>query len=323
MQARLLAALAAALCTVVSFAAAAQDYPRRAVTVVVPFAAGGVTDQVARLVSAKVADNVGHPVVIENRPGGGGQIAAGAVKQAQPDGTTLLLGDVGTHAINATLYSKLTYDPAKDFVPVTEFVEMPHVLVVPADSPFQTFAELVAAARARPGSLTYASVGVGSGAHLLGEMLKAEYKLDMVHAPYRGSSQITPDLLANRVGFFFGAVASMAPLITDGKLRALMITDKQRSALLPSVPSAPEVGMASLDLKVWFGILAPVGTPGLVINALNAEFVKALRHPDVSARLKAWGANIVASSPKEFADVIAADGIRLGKIVKSAGARVD
>jgi tripartite-type tricarboxylate transporter receptor subunit TctC len=194
---------------------------------------------------------------------------------------------------------------------------------VPADSPYKTLAELVAEARAKPGSLTYASVGVGSGAHLLGEMLKAEYNLNIVHAPYRGSSQITPDLLASRVGFFFGAVSSMAPLITEGKLRALMVTARQRSALLPSVPSAPEAGVASLDLTVWFGILAPAGTPMPVVNALNAEFVKALRQPDVTERLKGWGANIIANSPKEFADVIAAEEIKLGKVVRSAGARVD
>ena len=159
-----------------------------------------MTDQVARLVASKVADSVGYPVIIENRPGGGGQIAAGAVKQAQPDGYTVLVGDIGTHAINASLYGKLSYDPVKDFVPVTELVEMPHVLVVPPDSPFKTMADLVAAARARPGSLTYASVGVGSGAHLLGEMLKSDGGLDIVHAPYRGSSQIVPDLIVEVPG---------------------------------------------------------------------------------------------------------------------------
>jgi tripartite-type tricarboxylate transporter receptor subunit TctC len=241
---RLWAALSAAIvCAAVSSPARAEDFPRRPITLIVPFAAGGVTDQVARLVASKVADSVGYPVIIENRPGGGGQIAAGAVKQAQPDGYTVLVGDIGTHAINASLYGKLSYDPVKDFVPVTELVEMPHVLVVPPDSPFKTMADLVAAARARPGSLTYASVGVGSGAHLLGEMLKSDGGLDIVHAPYRGSSQIVPDLIASRVGLFFGAVFSMAPLIEEGKLRALVVTDKQRSSLLPSVPSAAEAAI--------------------------------------------------------------------------------
>ena len=324
MERRLWVAFSATIIyALVSLAAHAQDFPQRAITMIIPFAPGGVSDQVARLVGSKVADNVGYPVIVENRPGGGGQIAASAVKQARPDGYTILVGDIGTHAINASLYSKLSYDPVKDFMPITELVEMPHVLVLPPESPFRTMADLVAGARARPGSLTYASVGVGSGAHLLGEILKSEERLEIVHAPYRGSSQIVPDLIANRIGLFFGAVLSMAPLIAEGKLRALMVTDKQRSALLPTVPSAAEAGLPALDLKVWFGILAPTGTPAPVIDKLNAEFIKALRQPEVEQRLKGWGANVIANTPKEFAEVIASDTIRLGKVVKSAGAHVD
>jgi len=315
--------IAMAFCTLASTIYHAQDFPRRAITLILPFSAGGVTDQVARLVASKVADNIGYPVVIENRPGGGGQIAAGAVKQAQPDGYTVLVGDIGTHAINASLYSKLSYEPLKDFVPVTELVEMPHVLVVPSDSPFKTMGDVIAGARTHPGTLTYASVGIGSGAHLLGEMLKSEHSIDIVHAPYRGSTQIVPDLIANRVGLFFGAVGSMAPLIQDGKLRALMVTDRQRSSLLATVPSAPEAGTPTLDLKVWFGIFTPAGTPSAVVDRLNAEFVRAVNLPETRQRLIQLGANIIASSPKEFSEVIAADTDRLGKVVKNAGARMD
>ena len=315
--------LAAAFCMFAAAIASAQDFPRRTITLVLPFAAGGVTDQVARLVASKVSENVGQPVVVENRPGGGGQVAAGVVKQAQPDGYTLLVGDIGTHAINASLYSKLTYDPSKDFVPVVQLVEMPHVLVVPPDRPFKTMADLIAWAKANPGALIYGSVGVGSGAHLLGEILKSEYNLDIVHAPYRGSSQIVPDLMSNRIGMFFGAVGSMTPLVQEGKLRALMVTDRQRSSLLPNIPSAVEAGVPPLDLKVWFGILAPAGTPAAVVERLNAEFVKALAQPEIRQRLTQLGANIVANSPKEFANVIAADTERMGKVVKAAGARVD
>ena len=315
--------LAAAFCTLISAIAGAQEFPRRAITVVLPYAAGGVTDQMTRLVASKVAENVGQPVVIENRPGGGGQVAASFVKQAAPDGYTLLVGDIGTHAINVSLYSKLTYDPVKDFVPVIELVELPHVLVVPLDRPFQTMADLVAWARANPGALTYASVGVGSGAHLLGELLKSEYKVDIVHAPYRGSSQIVPDLMSNRIGLFFGAVGSMAPLIQERKLRGLMVTDRQRSSLLPAIASAVEANAEVLDLKVWFGILAPAATPADLVGRLNAEFAKALADPEVRQRLTKLGATIVANSPKEFADVIAADTERLSKVVKTSGARVD
>jgi tripartite-type tricarboxylate transporter receptor subunit TctC len=307
----------------VSNSAHAENFPNRTLTMIIPFAPGGVTDQVARIVAAKVSDNIGQPIVIENRAGGGGQIAAGAVKQAKPDGYTLMVGDIGTHAINTSLYAKLTYDAAKDFAPITELVEMPHVLAVPAESPFKTIADLVAGARARPGSLTFGSVGVGSGAHLLGEMLKSQQGLDIIHAPYRGSSQVTPDLLSGRIGLFFGSVFSMAPLIKDGKLRGLVVTDQHRAALLPNIPSAVEVGMPDLDLKVWLGLFAPAETPVPVINKLNAEFVKVLRLPEMSERLKTMEANVIASSPEEFRKVLASETVRMGDVVRNAGARLD
>lgn len=310
-------------CLLIASKANAQEFPRKAITLVVPFAAGGVTDQVTRLVASKVAENIGHPVIVENRPGGGGQIAATSVKQSAPDGHTLLVGDIGTHAINATLYGKLSYDPIKDFSPIIELVETPHVLVVPPDSPFKTMADLIAAARKQPGGLTYGSVGVGSGAHLLGEMLKAQQKIEIVHAPYRGSSQIVPDLISNRIAMFFGALGSMVPLVDEGKLRALVLTDKQRSPILPNIPTAAEAGTPDLDLKVWFGLLAPTGTPSSVIDRINAEFAKTLSQPDVKRRLSEWGVMVVGNSPKEFAAVIAADTTKLGEVVKSAGARLD
>jgi tripartite-type tricarboxylate transporter receptor subunit TctC len=315
--------LVAALFLLVSTAAQAQNFPNRAITLVVPFSAGGVTDQVTRLVASKVAENLSSPLIIENRPGGGGQIAASTVKQSPPDGYTLLVGDIGTHAINASLYGKLSYDPVKDFVPVTEMVEMAHVLIVPPDSPFRTMNDLIAGARAKPGSLTYASVGVGSGAHLLGEMLKSEHGLDIVHAPYRGSSQIVPDLISNRIDLFFGAIGSMAPLVAEAKLRALLVTDRQRADLLPNVPSAIETGTPDLDLKVWFGILAPSGTQQPIVKRLNEEFVKALRHADVTQRLHEWGAKVIANSPEEFSELMIADTARLGKVVRKSGARLD
>jgi tripartite-type tricarboxylate transporter receptor subunit TctC len=319
---QLLAGAIALACALVSSVAGAEEFGRRPVALIVPYSAGGITDEVTRIVASKVSKNTGWSVIVENRPGGAGQIAANAVKQAAADGHTLLVGDIGTHAINASLYSKLSYDPVKDFAPVTEMVQMPHVLVVPADSPFKTLKELIEGARRRPGELVFGSVGVGSGAHLLGEMLKAEKKINIVHAPYRGSSQIVPDLMAGRIAMFFGAVGSMAPFIKDGKLRGLVVTDTGRSPLLPKVPSAPEANAPGLDLKVWFGILAPSATPVKVIDRLNAEFVKALNQADVRQHLGALGADVVANSPAQFAKVMAADTVRLGRVVKAAGVKV-
>jgi tripartite-type tricarboxylate transporter receptor subunit TctC len=320
---RLLAGAALVACVLASTFASAQEFPQRAITLVVPYAAGGVTDEITRLVASKVSENIGQPVVVENRPGGAGQIAANTVKQASADGYTLLIGDIGTHAINASLYSKLSYDPVKDFAPITEMVEMPHVLVVPSDSPFKTVKDLVEGARAKPGNLTYGSVGIGSGAHLLGEMLKAQQNVDIVHAPYRGSSQIVPDLMSGRIAMFFGAVGSMTPLIKDGRLRGIVVTDKQRAPLLPDVPSAPEAGMPGLDLKVWFGVLAPSATPPDAIKRLNAEFVKALNQPDVRQHLGQLGAVVIGNTPKQFADVMAADTERLSQVVRASGAKLD
>lgn len=310
-------------CALVSTFAGAEEFSRRPVTLIVPYAAGGVTDEVTRLVASKMSEGTGWSVIVENKPGGAGQIATKAVKQAAADGHTLLIGDIGTHAVNASLYSKLSYDPVKDFAPITQMVQMPHVLVVPADSPFKTTGELIEGARQKPGELTFGSVGIGSGAHLLGEMLKAEERINIIHAPYRGSSQILPDLMSGRIAMFFGAVGSMAPFIREGKLRGLLVTDERRAALLPNVPSAPEAGTPALDLKVWFGVLAPSATPVDLIDLLNAEFVKALNDADVKRRLTHIGVEIIASSPTHFADVIANDAARLGRVVKAAGVQVD
>jgi tripartite-type tricarboxylate transporter receptor subunit TctC len=320
---RVLAAVAILSCTLASTLARAEDFPQRPITLILPYAAGGVTDEVARLVASRVSSDFGQPVVVENKPGGAGQIAANAVKQAPADGYTLLVGDIGTHAINASLYSKLSYDPVKDFAPITELVEMPHVLVVPADSPFKTLRELVEAARAQPAKLTYGSVGVGSGAHLLGEMMKAQADIDIVHAPYRGSSQIVPDLIAGRIAMFFGAVGSMKPFIDDGKLRGLVITDKQRATQLPNIYTVIEAGMPDLQLKVWFGVLAPAATPSPIVDILNREFVKALNETSAKQRLIELGANVVGNTPKQFSDVMASDTGRLGQVVQKAGVRLD
>ena len=303
--------------------ARAQDFPVRPITVIVPFPAGGISDQATRLAAQKVHESTGQPVIIDNRPGGGGQIGASAVKIAKPDGYTLFLANIGTHAINQSLYEKLTYDPVKDFEPVALMFSFPHVLAVPGDSKFTSVADLVAAAKAKPGSLRFASQGVGSGGHLLTEMFKSGNRLELVHIPYRGSAQALPDLLAGRVDFYFDGIPGAGSLVREGKLRGLALADGKRSSMLPDLPTMAEAGFPGYELTAWFGLAAPAKTPKPVIDKLHAEFVKALRSPEVTARLGEWGANVVASSPAEFAAVMASETERLGKVVRESGARVE
>lgn len=262
-------------------------------------------------------------MIIENKPGGAAQIAAVYVKNAQPDGHTLFVADVGSHAINPSLYSKLPYDPVKDFEPISLMVESTHVLVVPTDSKIRTLADLVSDAKQHPGEVTYASVGVGSAQHLLGEMFKFENKVDVIHVPYKGSAQVMPDVLAGRVGFFFSSVFTAAPMIREGKLRPLAAADTKRSPLLPDVPTFAEAGLPTVKVNVWLGLLAPKGTPDTIITRLNAETVSALRSADLADKLEQSGAAVIASTPAEFAAVIASDTQRLGALIKAAGAHID
>lgn len=301
--------------------AAAQDFPSKPITIVVPFPPGGVADQATRLVAAKVSDSIGQPVVIDNRPGGGGQVGAMVVKQAKPDGYTLFLANIGSHAINQSLYAKLSYDPVKDFSPVTEIFSMSHVLAVPKNSPAKTPADLVALSKAKP--LSFASQGIGSGGHLLGEMFKSGTGSNVVHVPYKGTAQILPDLLAGRLDLIFDGIPGSGPLVRDGNLKGLAVTDSKRSAMLPDVPTMAEAGFPGYELSAWFGIAAPANTPAPVINKLNAEFIKALKHPDVVARMTEFGVNIIGNSPEEFAAVMASETTRLGQVVKASGARAE
>jgi tripartite-type tricarboxylate transporter receptor subunit TctC len=289
----------------------------------VPFPPGGVTDPVARFVGQKVADSVGQPVVVDNKPGAAGFIGAETVKRAAPDGYTLFMGHTGTQAVNQWLYSKLPYDPAKDFVPITRMIQSSHILVVPADSPAKSVADLVALARSKPGGLTFASQGVGAGGHLLGEMLKTRTGADLQHVAYKGSAPALQDILAGRVDLFFDAIITSGPHIRDGKLRALAVASKERVRWFPDVPTMAEAGFAGIELDFWFGLFAPAGTPPAVVAKLNEEFVKALRSPDVEKRFGDQGLQVMADTPEAFAAIVAADAARLGKVVKESGARAD
>jgi tripartite-type tricarboxylate transporter receptor subunit TctC len=302
----------------------AQAFPTKAITWIVPFPPGGVTDPVARMVGAKVAESVGQPVVVDNRPGAASIIAAELVKRAPPDGYTLFFGHAGSHAVNQFLYKKLSYDPIKDFVPVTNLISTAHVLVVPASSPAKSMAELAALAQSKPGGLNFGTQGVAAGGHLLAEMFKLRTRATMAHVPYKGSGPLVQDLLAARVDFAFDSPISSGPHIKDGRLRALALAGKNRHRSFPDVPTAAEARFAGLELDFWFGLFAPAKTPQPVVRRLHQEFVKAIRQPDVSKKILDTGLDITTSnSPEEFAALVAADAARLGKVVKDSGASAD
>ena len=277
-----------------------------------------------RLTSEVASKVLGQTIVVENRPGGGGKIAASAVKNSAPDGYTLLLGDISTLSINPAAYSKLNYDPVTDFEPITELVKIPHVLLVSVSSPFKSVDDLIMAARSRPGGVSYASTGTGTGAHLLGEMLGSSGNLQLVHVPYKGGAVIVPDLMAARVDFYFGAIPSAAPLVKEEKLRALVVTDGQPAPLLPGIPIAKQAGFPDLGLTLWLGFLAPANTPQPVIAKLHRAFSTALSSPELVARLAAIGANVASSaSPDDFKKFIKSETDRLRPVVHAAGIRIN
>ncbi|NRF72093.1 tripartite tricarboxylate transporter substrate binding protein [Aquincola sp. S2] len=320
---RLLAA-GAALPLAAAFAPGvlAQAFPSQPLTIVVPFPAGGIADSSVRLIGAKLAEALGQQVLVDNRGGAGGQIAASAVKAAKADGHTLLLANIGSHAINRTLYSKLSYDPVKDFEPVTSLLSWTHVLVVPADSKATSVAALVAQMKGSGGKMSFASQGVGSGGHLLAEMFKDSAKVDAQHIPYRGTAQAMQDLLAGRVDFFFDGVG-IIPFVKEGKVRALAVADGKRLAQLPDVPTLAEAGVPGVEVTAWFGLVAPAGTPKPVIAQLNQALAKAARDPEVQRRLNETAIRVGISTPETFASFMAAETERLGKVVKASGARAD
>jgi tripartite-type tricarboxylate transporter receptor subunit TctC len=322
---RVLGTLVAAACAAgaASVAVAQGAFPAKPITIIVPFPPGGVTDPVARQVGARLAENVKQPVIVENKPGASGIIAAEFVKKQPADGYTVLFGFTGSHAVNPSLYSKLPYDPQKDFQPVTLLINTPHILVVPADSPAKSVADLVALAKSKPAGLTFASQGIGAGGHLLGEMFKAQTKTNLSHVPYKGSAPALTDMLAGRVDLFFDAVVTSLPYVRDGKLRALAIANKTRSKLLPDVPTMAEAGFPGVEMDQWFGMMVPAGTPQAVVQRLNAEFVKAVRSPDIEKSLTERGLDVVTTTPEQFAAVIRADTATLGKVVKESGAKAD
>lgn len=301
----------------------AQPFPSKAITLVVPFAAGGPTDSISRNIAQKMSDTLGQPVVVDNRPGAGGQIAGTFVKQARPDGYTLFVGATEMFAINQTLFSKFSYDPLKDFKPVSAFVETPMILVVAKDSPANSVQELVALAKTKQGGLTYASQGLGSVGHLLGQTMGAKTGTTLVHVPYKGSAPALQDLATGRVDMMFDVVASSGPLIASGRLKALAVANPRTFANLPAVPTLSAGGINGLDASVWFGVVAPAGTPDAAIATLNDAITKAINAPDLIKRFGDQGMRPLPMNAQQFGVFMKGEADRWTPIVKASGAVVD
>ena len=325
-----LTALTLAPLAALPLTAAAQAWPSKPVRIVVPFPPAGTTDILARALAPELQRAFGQPFVVENKPGAGGNIGAAEVAKAAPDGHTLLMGTVGTHAINPALYTKMPYDHVKDFVPVTLVAGVPNVLVLnPASAQrhgIASVADLARAARANPDKLTFASSGNGTSIHLSGELFKALTGTQMVHSPYRGSGPALLDLMGGNVDLMFDNLPSAMPHIKSGKLLALAVTSSTRSAAVPDLPTVAEAGgptLASFEASSWFGLLAPAGTPMDIVNRIQQETAKALATPAMRERLQSQGAIPSGNTPAEFARLIEAETRKWAPVVKASGAKVD
>ncbi len=315
--------VAGALVAAFAAAAFAQPYPSRPIRIVVPFPAGGTTDLIARAAGQKLTESLGQPVVVDNRPGAGGNIGAELVAKSAPDGYTLLMGTVGTHAINASLYPKMPYDHVRDFAPIILVAGVPNVLVVNPSLPVNSVQELIAYGKANPGKLNFASSGNGTSIHLSGELFKTMTGVQMAHIPYKGSAPALQDLAGGQVQLMFDNLPSALPLIKAGRLKALAVTSKTRAPALPDVPTVAESGLPGFEASSWFGLLAPAGTPQPVITKVNAEIAKWLATPEAKEKLTAQGANVVGGTPEDFARHIAAETAKWQKVVKESGAKID
>jgi tripartite-type tricarboxylate transporter receptor subunit TctC len=302
----------------------AQDWPSRPVHLVVPYAPGGPVDLSARLIAPKLQQALGQPVVVENKPGAGGNIGADFVAKSAPDGYTLVMGAIATHAINPALYAKLPYDPVRDFRHVALLVQVPNVLVVANELPARSVADLVRLAKAQPGRLDFASGSTGSTGHLAGELFKQLTGTYMVHIPYKGSAPAVADLLAGRVHLMFDNLASALPNIQAGKLRALAVTTVRRSSFLPELPTLDESGLKGFDMTTWWGLMAPAKTPQPVVERLARESRSAIDSPDLLERWRAMGSETPSvRTPAEFTAFVERERKLYADLVKRSGATVD
>ena len=301
----------------------ASAFPEKPVRFVIGFTPGGPSDILARAVGQKLAERWGQQVVVENRPGAGGNLAAEAVAKSAPDGYTWLLGNNSILATNQSLYRKLPYDPVKDFAPVALVAVQPNILVVHPDVKAGSVTELMSLAKQNPGKLNYASSGAGAAAHLAGELFKTMAGVDIVHVPYKGAQPALTDLIAGQVQLMFATSASVIPYMKAGRLRALAVTTAQRSPSLPELPTVSEAGLAGFEATTWHGVVVPAATPAPLVQKLNQDINSALKDKELGDRLAGLGAEVLTGTPRDFADYIAREIPKWSKVVKDSGARAD
>ncbi|MFN7121379.1 MAG: Bug family tripartite tricarboxylate transporter substrate binding protein [Hydrogenophaga sp.] len=307
---------------VVGSSAMAQSWPTRPISLIVPFAAGGTTDVLARALADKLSQSLGQPVIVESKPGAGATIGADFVAKAKPDGHTLLMGAVH-HTIASSVYKKLPYDFSKDLAPITTVALVPNVLVVNATTPAKNVNELVALLKASPGKMAYGSNGNGTAQHLIGTQFQNQTGTDVIHIPYKGSGPLSTDLLGGQIMMSFDTITPVLPHIKAGKLRALAVTTAKRSAALPDVPTLEEAGLKGFNIGTWFGVLAPAATPQDIVSRLNAEMVKVIQSPEFRSRMAEIGAEPIGDTSAQMAQQIASETEKFGKLVKEAKVVID
>lgn len=313
----------AAACLSIPTMALAQVYPSKTITIFVPFPGGGSTDFLARTIGSRIGENLKQSVIVDNRPGGGAQIAANAFLKEPADGHTLFIGDIGALALNPSLFTTLSYDPLKDFQPVSRLVIAPSMLVVPKDSPYKSLGELVAAGKTNPNGVTCASQGPGSGGHLFCELFRKFTGLKVTHVPYKGSVPALSDIMASRVDLIFDAIITSGALVKDGKIKGLAIGTAKRSPQFPDVPTLDEIGYGPSNEVGWFGIVAKVGTPRPIVARLNSEINSATNSQDVSKRFNEQGFEVATGTPEEFGTFMQSENARWSRVIKDAGIKLD
>ena len=300
----------------------AQPYPSKPIRIICPFPVGGIADLYSRLIGNRLTEVWGQPVVVENRAGAGGNIAAEMVAKSAPDGYTLVMGSLGTHAVNVSLFAKMPFDPVRDFAPVALALEAEGLLVVHPSVPAQNVAELISLLRAKPGALSYASAGMGTASHLAGELFKTMAKVDMVHVPYKGNVPAITDLLAGQTALIFATMPTVLPQAKAGKLRALATIGTARSAAAPEIPTVAE-SLPGFEVNNWVGLFAPAGTPPEIVRKLNAEVLRIMQSKEIEARLPAEGARFIPTTPDQFAAFVKSEIAKWAPVVRASGARAD